>query len=233
MRILVIEHDRKLAHQLQQCLIQSGYVVDVIRGVADGRRFAVEGDYDAVLLDAALPAQGGFEVLAALRQKRDTPVLMLTHRDRVEDRVRSLQQGADDCIAKPIVVAEMLARLEAMLRRGPPNRRREQDRLELGDLELDLTRLRAYRGGHRLELTAQEVTLLGVLLRNQGHVLSRAVLTEQVWGVGRASDTNFVDVAVRRLRAKLDGPFPDKLLHTVRGMGYVLERRGHVQQDSG
>src|SRR5690606_26214188 len=157
-----------------------------------------------------------------VRAQKNTPILMLTARDAVEDRVRGLEGGADDYLVKPFAFSELLARVQALLRRG---RMQEPTVLKLADLELDLTRRRAQRAGRRLDLTAKEFSLLALLLRRQGQVLSRTTLAEQVWDMNFDSDTNVIDVAVRRLRGKLDDPYDTKLLHTVRGMGYVLESR--------
>lgn len=228
MRILVIEDDAKLAGYLKKGLGQSGYVVDVARDGIDGRHLAIEGEYDLIVLDVMLPGLDGFEVLAALRKTKHMPVLMLTARDKVEDRVRGLRDGADDYLVKPFSFSELLARVEALLRRGGGKAQSTATVLQLGDLELDLAKRKALRGGQRLELTAKEFSLLALLLGRHGEVLSRTVLAEQVWDVNFDSDTNVIDVAIRRLRAKLDDPFPEKLLHTVRGMGYVLEKRSPV-----
>ena len=232
MRILVVEDKPKLASYLRRGLTENGYVVDVAHAGIDGRHLATEGDYDLVVLDVMLPGIDGYGVLAALRETRSTPVLMVSANDRIEDRVRGLAAGADDYLIKPFAFSELLARVRALLRRGGSKRRRELDRLSLGDLELDLIRRRAYRGGHRLDLTAQDFTLLSALMHRRGEVLSRTVLTEQVWDMHFDSDSNVVDVAIRRLRAKLDDPYPVKLLHTVRGMGYVLELRDELSRDA-
>lgn len=226
MRLLVIEDEVRLAEYLRKGLNENGYVVDVAHDGIDGLHLALEGGHDLVLLDVMLPGIDGFAVLQALRAARNTPVLMLTARDEVEDRVKGLQEGADDYLVKPFAFTELLARVQALLRRGAPERAaQDAHRLQLADLEIDLLRRRAHRGGQRLELTAKEFTLLTLLLRRQGEVLSRTVIAEQVWDMNFDSDTNVVDVAVRRLRSKLDDPFEKKLLHTVRGMGYVLEDR--------
>ncbi|MBA2724335.1 MAG: heavy metal response regulator transcription factor [Methylibium sp.] len=225
MRVLIIEDERRLADYLQKGLTENGYVVDAARDGVDGRHLATEGEYDLVLLDVMLPGVDGFAVLKQLREKKNMPILMLTARDRVEDRVRGLRAGADDYLVKPFAFSELMARVEALLRRGAPQPLEEQLVLRLADLELDLAVRRAHRAGQRLDLTAQEFTLLTLLLRRHGQVLSRTTLAEQVWDMNYDSDTNVVDVAVRRLRAKIDEPFEQKLLHTVRGMGYVLEWR--------
>ena len=225
MRILVIEDDTKLAGYLKKGLSQSGYIVDMAHDGIDGRHLAMEGEYDLVVLDVMLPGVDGFGVLSALRKSKHMPVLMLTARDKVEDRVRGLRDGADDYLVKPFSFSELLARVEALLRRGGPKAQPIAAALQLGDLELDLARRKAHRAGQRLDLTAKEFSLLALLLGRQGEVLSRTVLAEQVWDVNFDSETNVIEVAIRRLRAKLDAPFADKLLHTVRGMGYVLEQR--------
>ena len=222
MRILVIEDETKLADYLKKGLSEQSHVVDVARDGVDGRHLALEGVYDLIVLDVMLPGVDGFEVLASVRARKDTPILMLTARDAVEDRVRGLEGGADDYLVKPFAFSELLARVQALLRRG---RSQEPTLLRLDDLELDLMRRRAERGGQRLDLTAKEFSLLALLLRRQGQVLSRTTLAEQVWDMNFDSDTNVIDVAVRRLRGKLDDPYETKLLHTVRGMGYVLESR--------
>jgi len=231
MRLLVIEDEAKLSQYLHKGLSESGHVVDVAHDGIEGRRLATGGEYDLVLLDLMLPGVDGFGVLAALRaQNRYTPVLMLTARDKVEDRVRGLEQGADDYLVKPFAFSELLARVTALLRRGvlrrgAPSGAQVATLLRLGDLEVDLIARKATRAQQRLDLTAKEFNLLALLLRRRGQILSRTTLAEQVWDMNFDSDTNVVEVAVRRLRAKLDDPFAAKLLHTVRGMGYVLEER--------
>jgi two-component system copper resistance phosphate regulon response regulator CusR len=226
MHLLVIEDELKLGDYLRKGLIESGFNVDLARDGTEGLGMALSGHYDAIVLDVMLPGIDGFKLLATLRRSASTPVLMLTARDDVADRVKGLEGGADDYLAKPFAFSELLARMRALLRRGT---RLESTRYLLADLQLDLTTRRANRSGKRLELTAKEFALLSLLLRRQGQILSRAVLADQVWGMNFNSDTNVVEVAVRRLRAKIDDPFDDKLLHTVRGMGYVLERRDDGQ----
>ena len=225
MRILVIEDERKLADYLRKGLTECGYVVDLARDGIDGRHLAVEGNHDLLLLDLMLPGIDGFGILAALRATKNTPVLMLTARDKVEDRVRGLHDGADDYLVKPFAFSELLARIQALLRRSRKEDHSESTTLKLGELELDLLKRKATRRDQRLDLTAKEFGLLTLLLRRQGQVLSRTVIAEQVWDMNFDSDTNVVEVAIRRLRTKLDEPFETKLLHTVRGMGYVLESR--------
>ncbi|CAP44960.1 two-component response regulator [Bordetella petrii] len=227
LKILVIEDERKLAEYLKRALSEHNYVVDIAMDGISGLHLAQETQYDLILLDVMLPGRDGFSVLAELRKGDRVPILMLTARDKLEDRVRGLQDGADDYLAKPFALSELLARVLALSRRQSnsviePNR---QNVLKVGDLELDLLRRRASRGGVRLDLTAKEFTLLALLMKKQGQVLSRLDLAEQVWDINFNSNTNVVEVAVRRLRGKVDDPFPTKLLHTVRGMGYVLEPR--------
>lgn len=225
MRILVIEDEQRLGAYLRKGLVESGYTVDVADNGIDGAHLATEGTYDLVVLDVMLPGKDGFEVLTELRSHRSVPVLMLTARDAVEDRIRGLTAGADDYLGKPFSFGELLARIQALLRRGAERRDIEPAVLRMADLEVDLPRRRALRAGKTLPLTAKEFNLLALFLRRRGEVLSRTEVAEQVWDVNFHSDTNVVDVAVRRLRIKLDDPFEQRLLHTVRGMGYVLEER--------
>jgi two-component system, OmpR family, copper resistance phosphate regulon response regulator CusR len=225
MRLLVVEDDPKLAVYLEKGLTENGYVVDVVRNGIEGRQFATEGDYQLVLLDIMLPGVDGFGVLKAIRSRGATPVLMLTARDKVEDRVRGLQEGADDYLVKPFAFTELLARMTALLRRGGAASVAAPTTLSMADLEVDLVSRRVTRGGQRLDLTPKEFGLLSLLLRRRGQILSRTTLADQVWNMNFDSETNVVEVAVRRLRAKLDDPFDAKLLHNVRGMGYVLEER--------
>jgi two-component system, OmpR family, copper resistance phosphate regulon response regulator CusR len=225
MRLLVIEDEPKLADYLSKGLTENGYVVDVARDGIEGRRLGTEGEYDLLLLDLMLPGIDGFGVLKAVRARGQTPVLMLTARDKVEDRVHGLQQGADDYLVKPFAFSELLARVEALLRRGALGAAQAATELRMADLNLDLVSRKATRMDKRLDLTAKEFSLLSLLLRRRGQILSRTTLAEQVWDMNFDPDTNVVEVAVRRLRAKLDDPFIPKLLHTVRGMGYVLEER--------
>ena len=223
MRVLVVEDEIKLAEYLRKGLSESGYVVDVAHDGIDGKHLALHGEYDLIVLDVMLPGIDGFGVLKALRESRNTAVLMLTARDSVEDRVKGLQDGADDYLVKPFAFSELLARLNALTRRGTRPSGEDATTLRLGTLELDLHKRKASRDGKRLDLTSKEFILLTLFLRRQGEVLSRTVLAEQVWEMNFDGDTNAVEVAIRRLRAKLDDPFEHKLLRTVRGMGYVLE----------
>jgi two-component system copper resistance phosphate regulon response regulator CusR len=223
MHILIVEDERKTREYLQKGLGESGYVVDTAADGVDGLHLALTGDYDLVILDVMLPGADGRQVLRALRREKPTPVMFLTARDELEDRVGGLELGADDYLVKPFAFAELLARVRTVLRRGAP---REPEVLRIGDLEVDVIRRRARRGEDRISLTNQEFALLSLLARRTGEVLSRSFITSQVWDINFDTDTNVVEVAVRRLRAKLDDPYPRKLVHTVRGMGYVLEERG-------
>ena len=227
MKILVVEDEVKLADYLHKGLTEEGFVVDVATNGVDGLYLATETDYDAIVLDRMLPGIEGMSVLAALRRsKRTTPVLMLTAMGRVQDRVSGLQNGADDYLVKPFAFSELVARIQVLLRRAAPSRpAADAALLKLADLEVDLLRRKAVRAGKRLDLTAKEFTLLTLLLSRQGQVLSRTAIAEQVWDMHFDSGTGVVEVAIRRLRGKLDAPFDRPLLHTVRGMGYVLEDR--------
>ncbi|PZP33276.1 MAG: DNA-binding response regulator [Roseateles depolymerans] len=226
MRVLVVEDEPKLADYLRKGLTENGYVVDVASDGIDGRHLALHGEYELIVLDVMLPGVDGFSILKAVKAQKDVAVLMLTARDRVEDRVHGLHEGADDYLVKPFAFSELLARLTALRRRGVRSTggvAEASNQLVLGELQLDLARRKAWRAGQAIELTNKEFLLLALLMRRQGEVLSRTVLAEQVWDMNFDSDTNVVEVAVRRLRAKMDDPFATKMLRTVRGMGYVLE----------
>ncbi|WP_224366255.1 heavy metal response regulator transcription factor [Hyalangium versicolor] len=222
MKILIVEDEAKTAEYLHRGLNEQGYTVDVARTGPDGHALALQHDYDAIVLDVMLPELDGFSVLRAIRTRKQTPVIMLTARDRVDDRVHGLRAGADDYLVKPFSFLELVARLQAVTRRG---RAQESTQLRIGDLEIDLLGRKAYRAGGRLELTAKEFALLALLARREGQILSKTVIAEQVWDMNFDSNTNVVEVAIKRLRAKVDGPHERKLLHTIRGMGYVLEVR--------
>ena len=226
MKLLVIEDELKLAEYLKKGLTESGYVVDVSHDGIDGLHLSVEGDYDLIVLDGMLPGIDGLTLLAALRKSKQTPELMLTARVQVDDRVRGLLGGADHYLTKPFAFTELTARIQVLQRRATPAQGTvEATVLCMADLELDLLKRRAQRAGQRLDLTVKEFSLLSLMMRRQGEVLSRAELAAQVWDMNYDSETNVVEVAIRRLRNKLDAPFERVLLHTVRGMGYVLEER--------
>jgi two-component system copper resistance phosphate regulon response regulator CusR len=223
MKVLVIEDERKTADYLQQGLTEQGCSVDVAYDGIDGQHLAVHHDHDVIVLDAMLPGLNGFELLRSLRAVKNTPVIMLTARDGVEDRVRGLREGADDYLIKPFSFVELFARLQALTRRG---RRQEATLLRVGPLHVDLISRRVAREGQRIDLTAKEFALLELLARRQGEILSKTAIAELVWDMHFDSTTNVVEVAIKRLRAKIDAPFAAPLLHTIRGMGYVLEERG-------
>ncbi len=226
MKLLIVEDEAKLADYLRKGLVEEGYVVEVTGNGIDGLHMAIEGSHDLIVLDTMLPGIDGLGLLAALRQSKQTPVIMLTARHRVEDRVRGLKAGADDYLVKPFAFSELVARIEVLLRRAAGAAPAPDALLlSLGDLQVDLARRRAVRAGQRLELSAKEFQLLTLLMRRKGEVLSRTEIAEQVWDVNFDHGTNVIDVAIRRLRGKLDLPFEYPLLHTVRGMGYVLEDR--------
>lgn len=222
MKILIVEDEPKTSAYLQRGLTEQGYSVDLATDGVSGRHLAIEIDYDVIVLDVMLPGLDGLSVLRELRLRKQTPVIMLTARDRIDDRVLGLQAGADDYLVKPFSFLELIARLQALTRRG---RQAAVSQLRIGDLEIDLFARKAWRGGQRLDLTAKEFALLAALARRQGEIMSKTVIAELVWDVNFDSDANVVEVAVRRLRGKLDDPFKQKLLHTIRGMGYVLEVR--------
>ena len=220
MRILVVEDEVKTSDYLSKGLGESGYRVDVALNGLDGQYLVQEHEFDLIILDVMLPGLDGWQLLQIIRRKLQTPVLFLTARDAVEDRVKGLELGADDYLVKPFSYAELLARVRTLLRRGPP---REVEQFQVADLHLDLLRRKVTRNGERVTLTNKEFSLLHLLLSREGEVLSRTLIASHVWQMNFDSDTNVVDVAIRRLRAKVDDPYQLKLIHTVRGMGYMLE----------
>ena len=222
MRILIVEDEAKTGNYLKQGLAEASFVVDLVRDGTDGLHRGLTENYDLIILDVMLPGIDGWVVLQGIRKaKKDTPILFLTARDHVDDRVKGLTLGADDYLVKPFAFSELLARVRTLLRRG--SKVSTTDRLIAADLELDLIRRRVTRAGKRIDLTAKEFALLELLLRRQGEVLPRSLIASQVWDMNFDSDTNVIDVAMRRLRVKLDDNFEPKLIRTVRGMGYVLE----------
>ncbi|AOI72630.1 heavy metal response regulator transcription factor IrlR [Burkholderia ubonensis] len=222
MRILIVEDEPKTGAYLRKGLTEAGYVVDWVEDGITGLHQAETEDYDLLVLDVMLPGQDGWTLLQNLRRSKSTPVLFLTAMDDVGDRVKGLELGADDYLAKPFDFVELTARIKSILRRGQP---RESNTLRVADLELDLTRRKATRQGDTILLTAKEFALLWLLMRREGEILPRATIASQVWDMNFNSDTNVVDSAIRRLRSKIDDAYEPKLIHTVRGMGYVLEAR--------
>ncbi|MEP7298371.1 MAG: heavy metal response regulator transcription factor [Burkholderiales bacterium] len=225
MRILIVEDEAKTAAYLSKGLTEHAYIVDVADNGIEGLHLATSGPYDLILLDVMLPGLDGWAVLDGIRRQRQTPVLFLTARDEVADRVKGLELGADDYLVKPFAFSELLARIRALLRRGAAPVASGEQRFRLADLEVDPVRRRVTRGGERIDLTAKEYALLDYFVHHAGEVVSRTLIAEHVWDMNFDSDTNVVDVAVRRLRAKLDEGFAQKLIHTIRGVGYVLDVR--------
>ncbi|MBD9562380.1 heavy metal response regulator transcription factor [Pseudomonas sp. PDM09] len=224
MKLLIVEDQPKTGHYLRQGLTEAGFPTELVADGSSGQQLALSGDYALLILDVMLPGRDGWQILQAVRGAGlDTPVLFLTARDAVEDRVHGLELGADDYLVKPFAFSELLARVRSLLRRGSATP--QETSLQLADLRLDLIRRRVERNGQRIDLTAKEFALLEMLLRRQGEVLPKSLIASQVWDMNFDSDTNVIEVAIRRLRLKIDDDFPNKLIHTVRGMGYVLEER--------
>ncbi len=222
MKLLIIEDEIKTGAYLKQGLSEAGFIVDLAQNGLDGQHLAMTEDYDLVILDVMLPDLDGWRLLQSLRGAgRLVPVLFLTARDSVDDRVKGLELGADDYLVKPFAFAELLARVRTLLRRGTTPT--TEQILQIADLELDLTRRRVSRGGKRITLTAKEFALLELMIRRQGEVLPRSLIASQVWDMNFDSDTNIIDVAIRRLRAKIDDAFSVKLIRTIRGMGYTID----------
>lgn len=223
MRILIVEDEAKTGGYLQQGLNEAGFIVDLAQDGLDGLHAALEGCYDLVILDVMLPGMDGWQILQRMRAaQHNEPVLFLTAKDTLEDRVRGLDQGADDYLVKPFAFAELLARVKTLLRRS---KQLQPDKYSIADLTLDISRRNVTRSGRRIHLTNKEFALLEILIRRSGEVLPRSLIASLVWDMNFDSDTNVIDVAVRRLRSKVDDDFSPKLIHTIRGMGYVLEIR--------
>ena len=221
MRALIIEDETKTASYLRKGLTESGFVVDTASDGEEGLHQALESAYDVIVCDVMLPRMDGWAIVSRLRERGvATPILLLTARDAVPDRVRGLELGADDYLVKPFAFSELLARIRSVLRRGS---NRPLETYQAADVQIDVVRHRATRGGRELNLSPKEFALLSLFVRRAGEVLSRTIIAEQVWDMNFDSDTNVVDVAVRRLRQKVDDPFDQKLIHTIRGVGYVLK----------
>ena len=220
MNILVVEDEPKAGNYLLNGLQELGYSVSLARNGADGLHLALEHSFDVIVLDVMMPKMDGWEVLRRLRKETDTPVLFLTARDDIADRVKGLELGADDYLIKPFSFAELVARLRTLTRRGPIH---EDEQLQVADLQIDVLKRRVSRGGVRITLTNKEFALLQLFATHTGQVLARSLIASRVWDMNFDSDTNVVDVAVRRLRAKIDDPFQLKLIHSVRGIGYRFD----------
>jgi two-component system OmpR family response regulator len=221
MRILLVEDETKMARALRRGLEQEGHTIDVSTDGDDGLSKALEYDYDAVVLDVMLPGHDGFSICRELRASgRWSPVLMLTARDAVDDRIRGLDAGADDYLVKPFAFGELLARLRALVRRGPTER---PPVISVGDVKLDPAAHTVTRSGRTVDLSAREFALLEFLMRHPGEVLSRSRILEQVWDYSYSGFSNVVDVYVAYLRRKLERPFGRPLIRTVRGVGYALD----------
>ncbi|KVV09995.1 MULTISPECIES: heavy metal response regulator transcription factor [unclassified Pseudomonas] len=224
MKLLIVEDQTKTGQYLRQGLSEAGFSTELATDGITGQHLALTGDYSLLILDVMLPGRDGWQILQAVRSAGlDIPVLFLTARDAVEDRVHGLELGADDYLVKPFAFSELLARVRSLLRRGSSTT--QETSLQLADLRLDLIRRRVERNGQRIDLTAKEFSLLELLLRRQGEVLPKSLIASQVWDMNFDSDTNVIEVAIRRLRLKIDDSHEQKLIHTVRGMGYVLEER--------
>ena len=222
MKLLIVEDEIKTGEYLKQGLSEAGFIVDLLHSGLDGYHQAMTEHYDLLILDVMLPDIDGWKILKSLREaNKQVPVLFLTARDSIDDRVKGLELGADDYMVKPFAFAELLARVRTLIRRGANPA--VDLTLTVADLELDLARHSASRAGHRIHLTTKEFSLLDLLIRHQGEVLPRSLIASQVWDMNFDSDTNVIDVAIRRLRRKIDDDYELKLIHTVRGMGYMID----------
>jgi two-component system copper resistance phosphate regulon response regulator CusR len=221
MRILLVEDELKTGDYLKQGLSEAGYMTDWVTDGISGKHHAMSEDYDLIILDVMLPEINGWSILEAIRRSgKLMPVLFLSARDQVEDRVKGFELGADDYLVKPFAFAELLARIKNLLRRG---QQRDDDVICVADLELDLRKRRVTRAGQRIDLTAKEFALMELFMRRRGEVLPRSLIASQVWDMNFDSDTNVVEVAIKRLRSKIDNNFSPRLIQNIRGMGYVLE----------
>jgi len=228
MRILVIEDEIKTGDYLYKGLNEAGFSVVLARNGLDGLHIIMSEELDLAIVDVMLPDIDGFKIIQLFRDSgKQTPVLFLTARDSVEDRVKGLELGADDYLVKPFAFTELLARVRTLLRRG--NTPILSDQLTVADLVMDLSRHKVTRQNLKIELSHKEFSLLELLVRRQGEVLPRSLIASQVWDMNFDSDTNVIDVAIRRLRAKIDDDYTQKLIHTVRGMGYKLEAIDNVK----
>ena len=222
MRLLVVEDESKTGDYLKQGLSEAGFQVSLARNGLDGHHLAMTDLFDVIILDVMLPDVSGWKILQSLREADNkTPVLFLSARDSIDDRVKGLELGADEYLIKPFAFAEVLARVRTLIRRGAVQT--VDDILIVADLEMDIPKRKIQRAGKRILLSNKEFSLLELLLRREGEVLPRSLIASQVWDMNFDSDTNVIDVAIRRLRAKVDDDFTVKLIHTVRGMGYKLE----------
>lgn len=223
MRLLIVEDEKKTGEYLKKGLTESSFTVDLADNGIDGLHLAMSEDFDLIILDVMLPKLNGWQILQTLRSSNiDTPVLMLTARDQIEDRVKGLELGADDYLVKPFAFVELLARIRNILKRNNKSVNTDTT-IQIENLQLDLLRRRVFRDNEAITLTAKEFSLLELLMQRRGEVLSRSLIASQVWDMNFDSDTNVIDVAIRRLRNKIDKSFEPKLIHTIRGMGYVLD----------